>query len=244
MELGATVLAVFLVFCRTGACLMIVPGLSTARVPAQVRLFLALALALLVAPLVESDRARVVGPPDLVQMILAETITGAVLGFGTRLLIEALELAGAAIANMIGLTGLAGSLDGGEPDTSLSSLVTMSGVMMLMLLDLPQAVVVGVVDSYAVLPLGASPSATTSLDRHAGLLAAGLVTSVQVAAPFLVYAVVVNGLFAVLGRMVPQIQSYFLSGPFLAIGGLALLYLVFGEIMRILMEAVPARAWL
>jgi flagellar biosynthetic protein FliR len=120
----------------------------------------------------------------------------------------------------------------------------MSGVMMLMLLDLPQAVVVGVVDSYAVLPLGASPSATTSLDRHAGLLAAGLVTSVQVAAPFLVYAVVVNGLFAVLGRMVPQIQSYFLSGPFLAIGGLALLYLVFGEIMRILMEAVPARAWL
>ena len=37
----ATVLAAFLIFCRIGACLMLMPGFSSARVPLQVRLFVA-----------------------------------------------------------------------------------------------------------------------------------------------------------------------------------------------------------
>ena len=35
----ATVLAVFLIFCRIGSCVMIMPGMSIARVPMQMRLF-------------------------------------------------------------------------------------------------------------------------------------------------------------------------------------------------------------
>ncbi|TIO84716.1 MAG: flagellar biosynthetic protein FliR, partial [Mesorhizobium sp.] len=33
------VIAAFLAFCRIGACFMLMPGLSSARVPLQVRLF-------------------------------------------------------------------------------------------------------------------------------------------------------------------------------------------------------------
>ncbi|MCB1466086.1 MAG: flagellar biosynthetic protein FliR, partial [Rhizobiaceae bacterium] len=38
------VIAAFLAFCRIGGCFMIMPGLSSARVPLQIRLFLALAI--------------------------------------------------------------------------------------------------------------------------------------------------------------------------------------------------------
>jgi flagellar biosynthetic protein FliR len=62
----------------------------------------------------------------------------------------------------------------------------------------------------------------------------------QLSAPFLVYGIVANLLFAILGKLVPQVPSYFISGPFIALGGLALLYLasaemvvVFGELFRI-----------
>ena len=37
------VIAAFLAFCRIGACFMLMPGLSSARVPVQVRLFVSIA---------------------------------------------------------------------------------------------------------------------------------------------------------------------------------------------------------
>ena len=37
------VIAAFLAFCRIGACFLVMPGLSSVRVPMQVRLFVALA---------------------------------------------------------------------------------------------------------------------------------------------------------------------------------------------------------
>ena len=46
-----TVLLVFLVFCRIGGCLMLMPGFSSPRVPVQVRLFIAIAVTLALTPL-------------------------------------------------------------------------------------------------------------------------------------------------------------------------------------------------
>ena len=37
-----SVLATFIVFCRIGACLMLVPGFSSVNIPAQIRLFVAI----------------------------------------------------------------------------------------------------------------------------------------------------------------------------------------------------------
>ncbi|WP_204283858.1 flagellar biosynthetic protein FliR, partial [Klebsiella pneumoniae] len=38
------ILAAFLAFCRVGACLMLMPGLSSIRLPMQIRLFAAVAV--------------------------------------------------------------------------------------------------------------------------------------------------------------------------------------------------------
>jgi flagellar biosynthesis protein FliR len=46
-----TVLLAFLAFCRIGGCLMLMPGFSSSRVPVHVRLFIAVALTLALAPL-------------------------------------------------------------------------------------------------------------------------------------------------------------------------------------------------
>ncbi|HTV69398.1 MAG TPA: flagellar biosynthetic protein FliR, partial [Rhizobiaceae bacterium] len=43
IELDGVVLAAFLAFCRVGGCFLVMPGLSSARVPIQIRLFVAIA---------------------------------------------------------------------------------------------------------------------------------------------------------------------------------------------------------
>ena len=44
-------LGVFVLFCRIGGCLMLAPGFSNTQIPVQVRLFIALAATLALAPL-------------------------------------------------------------------------------------------------------------------------------------------------------------------------------------------------
>ena len=44
---STTVLAVFLIFCRIGTCMMVAPGFSRANIPIQVRLFLAVTVSLM-----------------------------------------------------------------------------------------------------------------------------------------------------------------------------------------------------
>ena len=46
-----TILVVFLLFCRIGGCLMLMPGFSSSRVPVQVRLFVAVSVTLALTPL-------------------------------------------------------------------------------------------------------------------------------------------------------------------------------------------------
>ena len=52
--LADSVLVTFIVFCRIGACLMLVPGYSSVNVPAQVRLFVALVTTFALTPILIS----------------------------------------------------------------------------------------------------------------------------------------------------------------------------------------------
>ncbi len=45
------ILGTFILFCRIGACLMLMPGFSSPQIPTQVRLFMALAVTLSLTPL-------------------------------------------------------------------------------------------------------------------------------------------------------------------------------------------------
>lgn len=238
MQLEIQVLGMFLVLCRIGACLMVLPGLATAGVPASVRLYLAVALALLAAPVIDLEPSRnIQSGPALLPIIAAECMIGGAIGLTLRLLVEALEFSASAISSYIGLNGLI-SLNGDEPQPALSALITAAGTLLILILGLPQQMVVGVVDSYEVLPLGMMPGAAPLLVRFTDVLSAAFLMGLRLTAPFIIYGLLVNAMFALAGRMVPQIQSYFLSTPFLALGGLALMYLVGAELLRAFGDAV------
>ncbi len=75
-----TVLALFAAFCRVGGCFMLLPGFASARLPMQIRLFVAVAVSMAVLPILWDT----IYPEDAghdvryIQLILFETLTGAV----------------------------------------------------------------------------------------------------------------------------------------------------------------------
>ena len=235
MQIDVQVIETFLVFCRIAGCLIPVPGLSTARVPTRIRLFLAVVLAFAAAPLIDLGQRPTDGSgAGLLWLVVGESVTGAAFGLISRLFIEALECAGAAISHYIGLSGISGSIDGDEPVPAIANGLAILGTLLLFILELPQVLVVKLVESYDTIPLGRYLDAD-ALMRHFGrIIAPAFMMGLQISAPFLVYGVVLNVMFAILGRLVPQISAYFVSAPFIAFGGLLLLYLSVGEMVRVL----------
>ncbi len=107
-----TILVVFLLFCRIGGCLMLMPGFSSSRVPVQVRLFIAVAVTLALTPLLlptvntavpVSDLAA----PKVMLLIFSETLIGVLIGVIGRLFYMALQFMATAAAQFAGFNPVA-----------------------------------------------------------------------------------------------------------------------------------------
>jgi flagellar biosynthetic protein FliR len=233
---------VILILCRIGTTLMIAPGFSTARVPARVRLYVAFALALAMAPAVLGDNAVKPGGSGVVllKLVFAECIVGAVIGLVCRFYIAALEFMANGIANYVGLSALAGGIDNDEPASPLATLITLVATLLVLLMDLHQLLINTVLDSYGPIPLGVMADPQFGIRMLSTALGAAFLISLQVSGPFIVYGILVNVLFGILGKLIPQVPSYFVSLPFLLMGGLFFVYLMLPEMLKIFFGSFAA----
>ena len=72
-----------------------------------------------------------------------------------------------------------------------------------------------------------------SLPRLATALSKAFYLVLQISGPFVAYGLMVNLLFGLVNKMVPQIPAYFISIPFLVFGGLIAFYFLFPEMLEI-----------
>jgi len=238
LELDEYATGVILILCRIGTTLMMSPGFGTARVPARVRLYLALALALAAAPgVLDAGSLKLAQGGLLLGFVVAECIVGAVIGLVVRIYIAALEFMMSAVSNYIGLNGLAAGIDQDEAAPTLATLVTLSATLLILLLDFHHLLIRTVLDSYGRIPLGTMTEPEFGLRLLAQTLNVAFTVSLQVTGPFIVYALLVNVLFGILGKLIPQVPSYFVSIPFLLMGGLFFLYLMVPEMLKIYFDA-------
>src|SRR5690606_6789924 len=127
-----------------------------------------------------------------------------------------------------------------EPGTSLSTLITLTATLLVLLLDLHLLLIRTVLDSYGTFPLGVMTAPQFGLTMIATSLGAAFTIALQISGPFIVYALLVNVLFGILGKLIPQVPSYFVSLPFLLMGGLFFLYLMLPEMLKIFFSAFGA----
>jgi flagellar biosynthetic protein FliR len=230
-----TVLAVFLIFCRVGGCLMVMPGFSSSRVPVRVRLFIAVAITLAVTPLLFDLVRPAVGdgaPAALFVAIAAELATGFFIGVMARLFFLALQFVAELVAQSIGLAGIPGmAVAEDEQGSVITNLFTLTAIMLMFMTDQHWVLLRGLIDSYAVIQPAAGFTAQWTLIEVADQVTAVFLLALRIASPFIVYAIVVNLAVGLTNKLTPQIPVFFIAMPFVTAGGLMLLYFTMAEFM-------------
>ena len=233
------VLAAFLAFCRIGACFMLMPGLSSVRVPMQVRLLAAVAvtgglLAFLwdrIYPFVDPR------PSVLVPMAVSELLVGGLIGAMTRLYMEALRFIGASTAMLMGFNNLGGpAIEEPEPQAALAAIVSFSALLLLFVFDFHHEVVKALVASYRVAPLDVFFNPQAALVDIADTVSDSFFLVIRLGSPFIAYAILVNLTIGFVNKLVPQIPVYFISLPFVVAGGLLLFYFAIGTLLSLFVD--------
>jgi flagellar biosynthesis protein FliR len=239
MGIGAdTVQLVFLAFCRIGGCLMLMPGFSSARVPVHVRLFIAVAVTLALSPLlVPVLRAALpqVAPDAMLALIVSETVVGALIGLMGRLFFLALQFMATAAAMFIGLSNTGAPIEDTEPVPAFAALITLTATLLFFLADQHWKVLRALIGSYSALPVTEPLAAAFSLAKLTDAATSAFLLALQISAPFIVYALIINFMVGIANKLTPQIPVYFVSVPAVLAGGFILLYFTIGESLRLFM---------
>ncbi len=222
-----TILLLFLVFCRIGAFIMVLPGFASAQVPMQFRLFIAIGISFALFPLVNNAYGSTLSADTAsfqLKFIGFELLVG--LGFGllVRLFMSALLFLGEVITQMIGLSIIpSAGMDDVQPTTSISTLLQLAAIMIIFVTGMHTVLILGVADTYELIPVGQPVDMSALMTNLIDNAALGFYTVTQLGAPFFLYAVAMNMMAGLVNKLSPQIPVYFVTAPVLIFGGVLLL---------------------
>lgn len=227
-DLPAWAFAGMMLVARLGTACMLLPGIGEMELPMTMRAGFVVVFTALLLPVLAS--AMPVPPsyvPHLFAMMLAEVITGLWLGWLTRLLLLALPMAGQIIATSVGMTNVLQS-DAmlGAGTSALARLLGLAAPVLVLATGLYAWPLEALVGSYRLIPAGQVLPVGDTTAAYVVAFADAFRFALQLAGPFLMVAVLFHVALGVLGRLVPQLQTYFAAMPGQILGGLLLLGLL------------------
>lgn len=214
--IAGQIFAFLLIFMRLGMALMIMPGIGDSFVTPQVRLHFALAMSLVLTPVLAPLLPKIPSQTYILFMLLlSEAFIGIFIGTVMRIMITALDTAGAIVSLQSGFSSAV--LFNPVSDTQgslIGSLYSMLGVTLLLVANIHHYMLASVVESYHLYP---ATGAGLDMDAASSVIGETVSTAfkigVQLALPFLIVGLLVQFGFGLLGRLMPQIQIFFLALP-------------------------------
>ena len=232
------VLAFILTFVRIGTAAMIMPGIGDSFVPANVRLYFALAFSLVLMPFVAAKlpQPMPVGAMFFV-LIFVEFLVGALIGTVARTFMSITDTAGMIVSFQSGLSNaqLFNPQMAGQ-GSLIGAFFSITGATLLFTLDLHHLLIAGMIESYNRFPLGDVPDVGSVANLITRSVAAAFMIACQMAAPFLVVILLLYAAMGVLTRLMPQMQIFILMLPVQILLGLLVLMMVFSASMMLFVE--------
>lgn len=226
------------IFARVAAAVTVLPGIGEQAVPPRVKLGIALALTFLLAPMVRSVAdAPPETPMALAGLIGAEAAAGLVIGLAFRLLVFALQIAGAVAAQSVGIAQLFGGISA-ESEASIATLLTLGGIVLAMAAGLHVALVAALAGLYEVMPFGRPLAGGLLSDWGVARVAESFGLGVSLALPFVTVGFAYNLALGALSRAMPQLLVALIGAPLVVALGLGVLWLAMPEIMARWSEAL------
>lgn len=199
-----------LVFIRVSAMLMLFPVFSITNVPVQVRVALGALTAFLIAPMVPALDVSGADLWKILGVMSLEACYGLLLGFVSKLLFFALDIAGAIIGAEIGfnIPSSLNPLSTGQT-TEAATLLQYLAAVLFLTLNIHHGLLAAFQRSYAFLPAGGLARLREPLLQDViGRTGHMFWFALQVSAPLLAISFIITLMFAVLSRAVPQMNVF------------------------------------
>lgn len=205
--------ALGLVFARMGSTVMLLPGFAESYVSPRIRLMFAFALALVVTPVVSVHLPPM--PSSILSAALlvgGEVVIGVFMGGLVRMLISALHVAGVIIGFQASLSN-ATFFDpsNAQQGALIAAFLNIIGVLLVFVSDLHHLMLMAIADSYTLFKPGAPLPFGDFSETLVRLLSQTFALGLQLASPFIVVGTVFYAGLGLLGRLMPQVQVFFIA---------------------------------
>ncbi len=205
-----------LAFLRISALVSVAPVFGSRSVPVRIKVFLTLFLTIVMLPMLrtEQDLSELTFPV-LFPMAVKEIVVGLFLGFCAKLILEAFQFSGRIISNQMGL-GVAQIVnpESGTQSSVIGNLFSLVAIVLFLNLNGHHVVISALYKSFEIAPLTnhqwlKSAAKVKMLTMFNDIFRIG----VKLAAPAMVTIFLVEVSMAIMARIVPQMNIFFIGLP-------------------------------
>jgi flagellar biosynthetic protein FliR len=235
MEHYATAQQVYaagLLFARLGAIIMLLPAIGETFVPVRIRLAFALALGLMLFPLISPTvPALPTAVSGVAGALIKEVLIGLLIGSIVRFFMSSLATAGevVSIQTTLGFAQTANPTQA-TPSTTLGTFLGLMGLVLIMTTNLHHLFIAAIVRSYAIFPFARAVQVADANTLAVQTVASSFSLGLQLAAPVVAFALIFNVATGLVGRVMPQFQIFFVASPLMVLTGLSVFALSLGAI--------------
>lgn len=201
-------------FLRIGACLMVAPVFGAKTVPPRVRLVIAAALTVLLAPLVKSPINVELFSGQSLIITLQQMIIGIALGFAVQIIFDSVVMGGQLLANSMGLS-FATNIDPlhGTSTPVLGQFYMIIVTLTFLALNGHLLLIESLLQSFTLLPIGATGLGSDGLWMLVNFGSTLFSGALIIALPGLAAMLIVNFGFGVMSRAAPTLNLFAVGFP-------------------------------
>jgi len=198
----------FFILLRAGIVIMMLPFFSTQNLPPQFKIGVAVALSLVLAPVVNFS----VPSASIPSVVLNEVLFGMILGLAARFIFFAVDMAGHLMSASTGMSMATAFNPDIGPSSELSNLYSIITMLLFLAMDVHHDLLAVFVKSYEWVPLGTM--------NAGGLVNAGVsfatkifIVALKLSAPVVIIMLVTNVLLGFIYKAAPQMNVFFVGYP-------------------------------
>lgn len=231
-SISDNIISIFIVFCRLGSSLMIIPGIADSYVGVRTRLTFALALSIITAPVIDLVGISLL-PAKLITVIIKECIIGIFIGLVTKIILSATNIFGTVIATLSGL-GSAMLFDPTQNTQGaiIGNLLGMIAILMIFLTDTHHLLIKLITQSYDYFKVNDQLLINDYTDYLIKVIKISFDLAIKLVAAQLIAIVLLLISAGILSKLIPVIQIFFLITPVQVMISFVILFLTLPSLMN------------
>jgi len=210
------VFAFTLILTRIGTIISIMPGIGDSFVPRNVRVLFAVAISFILMPVVALN---ITAPPasaiEFGILIISEAMIGIFIGLIMKLMLSALNVAGAVASVQSGLANaMVFNPSEGAQGSIIGAIYSVMGITLVMITDMHHYMLSTAAYSYKLFPTTEGmPDIGSMTEAISTTINLAFRVGVEIALPFIIVITLMHIGMGLLGRLMPQMQIFFVAIP-------------------------------